>query len=41
MKGRAIIARGARVTLAASLRVVPVYPTLADIERRFLASMTC
>ena len=39
MKGRAIIARGAPVALPRSLGLRPEYPTLAEIERRFLAAI--
>src|SRR5712692_2134444 len=39
MKGRAIIARGAPVDLPRSLALRPAYPTLAEIEQRFLASI--
>ena len=39
MKGRASIARGVPVDLARSLALLPVYPTLCELERRFLASI--
>lgn len=38
-KGRAILARGAPVDLPRSLALLPAYPTLADIEQRFLAAI--
>jgi site-specific recombinase XerD len=39
LKGRAIIARAAPVDLPRSLALRPAYPTLAEIEQRFLASI--
>ena len=39
MKGRAILASGAPVDLPRSLALRPAYPTLAQIEQRFLASI--
>lgn len=39
MRGRAIVTRGASVHLPAPLAVLPTYPTLADLEVQFLASL--
>jgi len=39
VKGRAIIARGAPVSLPGPLAISPAYPTLAEIEQRFLMSI--